>query len=61
MAVLSYPTHVEIYKFKQTGMLPLFDEVIEFVRSEHVNYGHRWEAVDLYSTDNEFIVRLEQI
>lgn len=61
MSVTKFGTHAEIFKFKSTGALPLFDEVIEFVRNEHVDHGRRWQVKDIYSTPNTFAVRLEEI
>lgn len=50
--------HVEIFKFRTTGLLPLFDEVIEFINRDFYDYGYRWEAVDMRSDDDAFYIRL---
>lgn len=61
MAVIVYSDRVEILKFKSTGALPLFDEVINFVAEEFTKFGRRWEVVNLYSNATEFRVVLEEI
>lgn len=61
MSVTKIDGKVEIFKFRETGMLPLFDEVVNFIKDEFVNHGRRWEAVDMYTTSDSFVVELVKL
>lgn len=60
MSALIHKDHVEIFKFVETGALPMFDEVMEYIAAEH-HFGRRWEVVDIYKKDGCFCARLEPL
>lgn len=62
MAVNIHFDYVEIFKFKETGALPFFDEVINFIQDESVKHGRRWEVTDIYRNEHQdFCARLERL
>ncbi len=58
MSVIHSAHKTEIFKFKETGLLPLFYEVIRFIDEQHANYGVNWTPVDIRQDDTSWYVEM---